>query len=59
MNILIIENSIGKTGAFNSIFLKTKLLKKNCNFFFAVPKGSSNIEILKNEEINYNDCSAS
>jgi glycosyltransferase involved in cell wall biosynthesis len=53
MNILIIENSIGKTGAFNSIFLKTKLLKKNCNFFFAVPKGSSNIEILKNEEINY------
>jgi glycosyltransferase involved in cell wall biosynthesis len=53
MNILIIENSIGTTGAFKSILAKTELIKDKANFYFAIPKSSTNIEILKEKKIEY------
>lgn len=53
MNVLIIENSIGTTGAFKSILAKTELIKDKTNFYFAIPKSSTNIEILKEKKIEY------
>jgi L-malate glycosyltransferase len=51
--ILIIDNSSGVTGAFNSIFNYTQILAHQYEFHFCLPNNSLAIEILKNKEVPY------
>lgn len=41
MNILIIDNSIGRTGALNAILETIEPLRKQHTFYFAVPEGGA------------------
>lgn len=46
-NILIIDNSLGTTGAFNAIRYNALELKKEFNFAFVLPKASKNDKVLE------------
>lgn len=48
MNILIIDNSIGRTGALNAILETIEPLRSTHTFFFAVPAGGTTAAILRN-----------
>lgn len=47
MNILIIDNSIGRTGALNAILETIEPLRSRHTFFFAVPEGGMTASILR------------
>jgi glycosyltransferase involved in cell wall biosynthesis len=47
MNIIIIENSIGQTGALNSILDKVTNVDKKFNFIFLIPKASKTKKIIE------------
>lgn len=51
--ILIIDNSSGITGAFNSILNYTQLLAHQYEFHFCLPSNSLALEILKKKEVPY------
>lgn len=45
--ILVIDNSSGITGAFNSLYQVTNLLRSNFEFIYLIPKGSQNLSFLQ------------
>lgn len=49
MNILLIDNSIGRTGALNAILETIEPLREEHNFFFIVPEGGTATSILREE----------
>lgn len=49
MNILLIDNSIGRTGALNAILETIEPLRGEYTFFFAVPEGGTAASILREE----------
>lgn len=49
MNILLIDNSIGRTGALNAILETIEPLREEHTFFFVVPEGGTAASILREE----------
>lgn len=53
MNICIIDNSIGTTGAFNAILETIEPLKEDHNYFFILPLNSKIDDVLIKNNIDY------
>ena len=51
--VLIVDNSLDSTGAFNAIISNCNDLRREFNFMFVIPKRSKNYLILKKLEYKY------